>query len=156
MSYWLFKSEPSVFSIADLAASRGRRTHWDGVRNYQVRNFMRERMRVSDRAFFYPSSCAEPGIVGIVSIVKGAYPDPTQFDPDDPHFDPRSTRENPRWYMVDVALERQLARPITLAELKRYAGKELKGMALLRRGNRLSITPVSEAEWSFILSLERR
>ncbi len=156
MSYWLFKSEPSTFSIADLAASKRKRTHWDGVRNYQARNFMRDRMQKGDRGFFYHSSCAEPGIVGIVEVVKTAYPDHTQFDPNDPHYDPDSDPSNPRWYMVDVALERVLERPITLAELKRHASGALKNMLLLRRGNRLSITPVSEDEWNFILSLERR
>ena len=155
MSYWLFKSEPSTFSVEDLAASPRRRTHWDGVRNFQVRNFMRDRMKIGDRGFFYHSSCPQPGIVGIVEVVKEAYPDHTQFDPEDSHYDPDSEHSEPRWYMVDIALERQLERLISLTELKKFAGGALKNMPLLRRGNRLSITPVSEAEWNFILALER-
>jgi len=154
MQHWLMKSEPDVFGIDDLARARRRTTGWDGVRNYQARNFMRDGMARGDQAFFYHSNCAEPGIAGIVEISRTAYPDPTAFDPKDPHYDPGSTPEKPRWYMVDVTLVRRLERVITLADLRKYAEKELKGLALLRRGNRLSILPVSERQWRFILSLE--
>jgi len=154
MSYWLMKSEPGEFGIDDLIASPDRRTYWDGVRNYQARNFMRNDMQPGDRAFFYHSSCPQPGVAGIVRIASEAYPDHTAFDPTDKHFDPRSDPENPRWYMVDIELDRKLKRVIALAELRAFAGDRLDGLALLRRGNRLSITPVSEDHWDFILSLE--
>lgn len=153
MSYWLMKSEPDVFGIDDLAAAPRRTTGWDGVRNYQARNYMREMAR-GDQAFFYHSNCAEPGIAGIVEVVRTAYPDPTAFDPDDPHYDPDSTPERPRWYMVDVRLVRPTRRIITLAELRKEAEKKLKGLALLRKGNRPSVLPVSAPQWRFILSLE--
>jgi predicted RNA-binding protein with PUA-like domain len=154
MQHWLMKSEPDTFSIDDLAAAPKRTTFWDGVRNYQARNFMRDQMQLGDLAFFYHSNCAEPAIVGIVEIVKTGYPDHTAFDPKDPHFDPQSNPDKPRWYMVDVRLDRKLKRPITLAELREHADGKLRGMLLLQRGNRLSITPVSDAHWRFILSLE--
>jgi predicted RNA-binding protein with PUA-like domain len=152
MSYWLMKSEPSEFSIDDLAQRPGRREPWDGVRNYQARNMMRDQMRVGDLAFFYHSSCEVPGIVGIVKIATAAYPDETAFDPADKHFDPKSDREHPRWYLVEVGLVRKLKRTISLSELKTH--RPLHGMALLRRGNRLSIMPVTRAQWEFILGLE--
>ena len=154
MSFWLLKSEPAVFGIDDLRASPRRTTCWDGVRNYQARNFMRDQMRRGDQAFFYHSNCAEPGIVGIVRIVREAYPDHTAFDPHDAHYDSKSTREKPIWYMVDVKLERPCARVIPLRELKGHARRELKGFALLRRGNRLSVMPVTAAHWRFIMELE--
>ncbi|WP_428101589.1 EVE domain-containing protein [Candidatus Rariloculus sp.] len=154
MSYWLIKSEPGEFSIDDLVRSPGRKTCWDGVRNYQARNFMRLDMKSGDRAFFYHSSCPETGIAGIVRIASEAYPDHTAFDPTDKHYDAKSDPDEPRWYMVDVEHERKLKRVIRLAELRSHANDELDGLALLRRGNRLSITPVSEAHWDFILSLE--
>lgn len=154
MSYWLMKSEPGEFGIDDLVASPGRTTYWDGVRNYQARNFMRNDMQPGDRAFFYHSSCPEPGIAGIVRVASEAYPDHTAFDPTDKHYDPRSDPNDPRWFMVDIKLERKLERLIALAELRAFADGELDGLLLLRRGNRLSITPVSEAHWDFILSLE--
>ena len=154
MSYWLMKSEPGEFGIDDLVASPGRTTYWDGVRNYQARNFMRNDMQPGDRAFFYHSSCPEPGIAGIVRIASEAYPDHTAFDPTDKHYDPRSDPNDPRWFMVDIKLERKLERLIALAELRAFADGKLDGLLLLRRGNRLSITPVSEAHWDFILSLE--
>ncbi len=154
MSYWLMKSEPGEFGIDDLVASPGRTTYWDGVRNYQARNFMRNDMQPGDRAFFYHSSCPEPGIAGIVRIASEAYPDHTAFDPTDKHYDPRSDPNDPRWFMVDIELERKLERLIALAELRAFADGELDGLLLLRRGNRLSITPVSEAHWDFILGLE--
>ncbi len=154
MSYWLMKSEPGEFGIDDLVASPGHTTYWDGVRNYQARNFMRNDMQPGDRAFFYHSSCPEPGVAGIVRIASEAYPDHTAFDPTDKHYDPRSDPNDPRWFMVDIELERKLERLIALAELRAFADGELDGLLLLRRGNRLSITPVSEAHWDFILGLE--
>jgi predicted RNA-binding protein with PUA-like domain len=147
------KSEPEVFGIDDLAKAPKKTTHWDGVRNYQARNFLRDRLRVGDRAFFYHSNCDEPGIVGIVKVVRAGYPDDTAFDANDAHYDPDSTRDNPRWYMVDVQLERKLARPVTLTTLREHAAGALKDFALLRRGNRLSVLPVSAAHWRFILAL---
>ena len=154
MSYWLMKSEPETFSIDDLKARPKRTTHWDGVRNYQARNFLRDGMQRGDLAFFYHSNCEEPGIAGIVKIVKTGYPDHTAFDKNDKHFDPQSDRTNPRWYMVDVQFQRKLKRTLTLAELKKYSNGALEGLALLKRGNRLSITPVSAAHWNFIPQLE--
>jgi predicted RNA-binding protein with PUA-like domain len=143
-----------VFGIDDLAKTPGKTTFWDGVRNYQARNFMRDGMQLGDRAFFYHSNCDEPGVVGVVKVVKTGYPDHTAFDKRDPHFDPDSDPAKPRWYMVDVRFERRLKRTITLAELREHASGALKGLALLQRGNRLSITPVSDAHWRFILDLE--
>ena len=154
MNYWLMKSEPDVFGIDDLKAAKNKTDHWDGVRNYQARNMMRDQMKRGDQAFFYHSNCSEPGIVGLMKIARAGYPDHTAFDPDDPHFDPKSDSENPRWYMVDVRFLRKFKRTITLAELKSYADSKLKGMQLLRRGNRLSVMPVSKKQWDFILKLE--
>ncbi len=154
MRHWLMKSEPGTFGIDALAASPRKTTFWDGVRNFQARNFMRDEMRRGDLAFFYHSSCEQPAIVGVVKVVKEGYPDHTAFDRRDKHYDPDSDPHKPRWFMVDVRLERKLARPITLAQLKEYADGPLKGLALLKRGNRLSITPVSDAHWKFICSLE--
>ncbi len=154
MRHWLMKTEPSTFGLQTLAARPRRTTGWDGVRNYQVRNMMRDEMKKGDLAFLYHSSCAVPGIVATMTIVKEAYPDPTAFDRKDDHYDPDSDAKNPRWYMVDVQLKKALARPISLEELRAHANKELKGMALLRPGNRLSITPVEAAHWKFILALE--
>lgn len=148
------KSEPETFGIDALAASPRKTTCWDGVRNFQARNFMRDEMRRGDLAFFYHSSCAEPAIVGIVKIVKEGYADHSAFDKRDKHYDPDSDPHKPRWFMVDVRLERKLAHPITLAQLKEHADGALEGLALLKRGNRLSITPVSDAHWKFICSLE--
>lgn len=152
MKRWLMKSEPSEFSIDDLEKRPGQIEHWDGVRNYQVRNMMRDEMKTGDPVFFYHSNCEAPGIVGIARIFREAYPDHTAFDPENKHFDPGSDPEKPRWLMVDVQFVRKLTRTITLAELKDRP--ELEGLALIRRGNRLSIMPVEEAMWDFILSLE--
>ena len=147
MGYWLMKSEPDVFSIDDLAKRRKQTEPWTGVRNYQARNFMRDDMRVGDLAFFYHSSCPEPGIAGIVRISRAAYPDATQFDPDSEYHDPKATRDAPRWFNVDVTLVKK-TRLISLQELR---GKPaLAQMQLLRRGNRLSITPLSPAEWAAV------
>ena len=152
MNYWLMKSEPDVFGINDLYNKPNQTEHWDGVRNYQARNMMRDAMKLGDQVFFYHSNCAQPGIVGIMEVVKEGYPDFTAFDPDDIHFDPKSDPAQPRWMMVDVKYVKTLSRTITLKELKLHP--ELAGMALLRRGNRLSIMPVSEKEWHYIISLE--
>ena len=156
MKYWLLKSEPGEFSIDDLAASPKRSTFWDGVRNYQARNFIRDEMKKGDKAFFYHSSCAEPGIVGIVEITREAYPDKTAFDPDEKHYDAKSDQEKPRWFVVDVTLKRKLAKPLALSKLKQYAGDRLSKLQLLKRGNRLSVMPVSKKDWQFILSLEEQ
>lgn len=152
MAYWLMKSEPDEFSIDDLKSRPGRREPWDGVRNYQARNMLRDEMKKGDQAFFYHSNCDTPGIVGIVRIAREGYPDPTAFDPEDDHFDPKSDPDNPRWYLVDVEFVRKLDRVITLAELK--AEPALENMPLTRRGNRLSVMPVTEAEWEHILGME--
>ncbi|MCU0736444.1 MAG: EVE domain-containing protein [Methylotetracoccus sp.] len=152
MSYWLMKSEPAEFSIDDLAARPGQIEHWDGVRNYQARNMIRDQMKVGDGLLFYHSNCATPGIVGQAEICREAYPDFTAFDPGHPHYDAASSLESPRWLMVDVRFVRKFRRTITLAELKERP--ELAGLALIRRGNRLSVMPVTAAQWRFILSLE--
>ena len=153
MHYWLMKSEPSEVSIDDLAAAPGQSVAWFGVRNYLARNFMRDQMRVDDGVLFYHSSCAAPGIAGICQVSKLAYPDETQFDPNSMYFDPKATRDNPRWMNVDVKLVRK-TRLVGLAELR--ARPELAQMQVLQRGNRLSITPVEPAHWKFILKLAER
>lgn len=152
MSYWLMKSEPDVFGIDDLHALPKKTDMWEGVRNYQARNMMRDDMRTGELAFFYHSNCKEPGIAGIMKIVRRGYPDFTAFDPDAKYFDPKSDPDNPRWYMVDVRFVRKLKRVITLSELKEHDA--LADLPLVRRGNRLSIMPISEEHWDFILSLE--
>lgn len=151
MQYWLMKSEPDVFGIDDLMARPKQTEPWDGVRNYQARNMMRDQMQVGDQVFFYHSNCAEPGIVGIMQVAKAGYPDVTAQDPDSKYHDPKATADNPRWYRVDVKFVRKFPRTITLNELKQHA--QLDGMAVLARGNRLSITPVTKAQWDFILGL---
>jgi predicted RNA-binding protein with PUA-like domain len=150
VGYWLLKSEPETFSIDDLAA-RGREP-WTGVRNYQARNYLRDAMRLGDGVLFYHSSCARPGVVGIAEVVSPAYPDPTQFDPQSADFDPRSRPEAPRWWLVEIAFRRKLRRTIPLTELKQR--RELDGLPLLRRGNRLSVIPLRRAHWDHILRLE--
>ncbi len=150
LRYWLMKSEPDEFSIDDLAAAPKRTTPWFGVRNYQARNFMRDAMRVGDGVLFYHSSCPEPGIAGIARVASAAYPDETQFDRKSPYYDAKSTREAPRWVLVDVALVRK-TRLMPLAQMRGY--RELEDLAVLRRGNRLSITPVAPHEWRFVLEM---
>lgn len=150
MRYWLMKSEPSVFGIDDLAAEPKQTVAWWGVRNYQARNFMRDQMRLGDQAFFYHSSCPEPGIAGIIEVSRLAYPDETQFDPESEYYESASTRENPRWLNVDVKLVRK-TRLIGLPELRSHP--ELANLRILQRGNRLSITPVDPKEWKFVLKL---
>ncbi|MDH4181540.1 MAG: EVE domain-containing protein, partial [Betaproteobacteria bacterium] len=148
----LMKSEPDEFSIDDLARARGQTTPWFGVRNYQARNYMRDGMRIGDRAFFYHSSCPDPGIAGIVEVVASAHPDATQFDPESPYYDAKSTRASPRWLNVDVKLVEK-TRLVALAELR--AQPALADMVILRRGNRLSITPVTPSEWKAVVALAR-
>jgi predicted RNA-binding protein with PUA-like domain len=149
ISHWLMKSEPDAFSIDDL--ERKGQEAWDGVRNYQARNFMRDGMRVGDKVFFYHSNCAEPGIVGIAEVATDAYPDPSQFDPKSDYFDSGSTRDNPRWMLVEVKFVKKFKRTITLDELKQQ--EALAEMALVRKGNRLSVMPVSDGDWKYILKL---
>ena len=153
MHYWLMKSEPDEFSIDDLVRAPKQTTAWLGVRNYQARNFMRDDMRVGDRAFFYHSSCPEPGIAGIVEISRLAYPDATQFDPKSDYYDPKSTRDAPRWMNVDVKLVRKT--PLVSVQALRET-KGLQDMVTLRRGNRLSITPVTAAEWKIVEKLAEK
>ena len=153
MNYWLLKSEPCTFGIADLERAPDQTTPWEGVRNYQARNFMRDDFRLGDQAFFYHSGTADPAVVGIVEVVRAGYPDPTAFDPASPYYDSASTPARSRWHRVDVRLVRHLRRAIRLAELKRHSAV-LGDFALLRRGNRLSVLPVSAAQWTCILALE--
>ena len=150
MSYWLMKSEPDAYSIDDL--ERDGREMWDGIRNYQARNMMRDDMKIGDEVFFYHSNCKEPGVVGIAKVVSEPYPDPTQFDRTSRYFDPKSDKDNPRWCLVDVEFVRKMKRNVTLTEIK--AQKTLEDMILTRKGNRLSIMPVSKKHWNKILSLE--
>lgn len=151
MNFWLMKSEPSEFSIDDLLNRPQQTEHWDGVRNYQARNMMRDDMKAGDQVFFYHSNCDEPGIVGLVEIVREGYPDFFAFDPEDKHYDPKSDPQNPRWMMVDVKFVEKFSRTISLRELKTYP--QLEEFPLVRRGNRLSIMPVSKQQWDFILTL---
>jgi len=150
MAYWLMKSEPDVYSIDDL--KRDGREMWDSIRNYQARNMMRDDMVIGDEIFFYHSNCKEPGIVGIMKVASEPYPDPIQFDEKSNYYDPKSTRDVPRWILVDVEYVRKLKRNITLTEIK--AQKSLEDMILTRRGNRLSIMPIEKKHWNKILSLE--
>ncbi len=149
MQYWLMKSEPNAFSIDDLQI--GNVDHWDGVRNYQVRNMLRDQMKKGDLAFFYHSNCKPPGISGVMQVVKEGYPDFTAWDPHSDHFDSSSTPDNPRWFMVDVKFKRKFANVITLTELK--ANPALIDLPILRKGNRLSIVPVTEQQWNAVLSM---
>ncbi len=151
MKYWLVKSEPDEFSIDAL--QRVGAEPWSGVRNYQARNHLRE-MKVGDKLLFYHSSCDEPGVVGIATVARAAFPDPTQFDPRSDYHDPRSPKDDPRWSAVDVAFERKLGRTIGLDELRAQSGK-LGDFALIRRGNRLSVLPVSATQWKLILAMEK-
>ncbi len=154
MNHWLLKSEPDTFSIDSLKAAPKQTSAWDGVRNFQARNMLRDSMKKGDLAFFYHSSCDVPGIAGIVSIVKEGYPDETAFDPKHHHYDPDSKKDSPRWFVVDVKLVRKFGRIITLDELRQHAAKRLKDFVLLRRGNRLSVMPVAKKDWDFVLTLE--
>ncbi|WP_129125345.1 EVE domain-containing protein [Geomonas oryzae] len=149
-NYWLFKSEPSSFSLDDLKSRPDATEHWDGVRNFQARNFLRDQIKVGDQVLFYHSNIAEPAVVGLAEVVREGYPDFTAFDPASKYFDPRSNPEKPTWFMVDVRFVRALPRPVTLAELKTIP--ELSEMALLNR-SRLSVQPVRKEEWDRIMKL---
>lgn len=151
MKYWLMKSEPDVFSIDHLRQMPRKTEHWDGIRNYQARNFMRDEMKKGDLAFFYHSNCEEPGIVGIMEIVSSAYPDYTAFDAKQKYYDAKSTPDNPRWMMVDVKFKKKFKHNVSLSALKEQ--KKLSTMRLVQRGNRLSILPVTVSEWQFILKM---
>ena len=156
MNYWLLKTEPDTFSVDTLAAAPRKTTSWDGVRNYQARNMLRDQMQINDRALLYHSSCPVPGAVAIMKVVRAGYPDHTALDAKHKHFDADSDAANPRWYMVDVQLERRLKHIIALPALRAHARGSLQDFCLLRAGNRLSVMPVSAAHWKFILSLETR
>lgn len=153
MKYWIMKSEPETYSIDHLEREKNQTGCWEGVRNYQARNMMRDGMKVGDKVFFYHSSCKEPGIVGTATVVKEAYPDFTSWDPKSKYFDPKSTKENPRWFMVDIKLDEKFDQTITLPTLKEH--KSLSELLILRAGNRLSITPISKQEWETIIKLKR-
>jgi len=150
MQYWLFKSEPDAFSIDDLAACPNQTEPWDGIRNYQARNFLRDEVKQGDQVFFYHSSCKNVGIVGLAEVVKEGYPDHTQFDPEKHYYDPKSKPDNPRWYMVDVKFKQKFAQILSLKAIK--AMPEIKELGLVRRGHRLSIMPVEKKEFKILLA----
>ncbi|WP_376691320.1 EVE domain-containing protein [Wenzhouxiangella sp. EGI_FJ10409] len=152
MQYWLMKSEPDVFGIDDL--ERVGVEPWDGVRNYQARNFMRDDMKLGDKIFFYHSNCKEPGIVGIAEVASKPYPDPTQFDPDSKYHDPKSDPDDPRWMLVDIKYKRHTKRTLSLREIKDHADA-LDGLQLIKRGNRLSVMPIDKGHWDYILGMEK-
>ena len=151
MQYWLMKSEPDVFSFSDLKKRPNKTEPWNGVRNYQARNFMRDEMKPGDLILFYHSSCEIPGVAGIARVASLPYPDTTQFESKSEYFDPKATKENPRWFLVDVAFHEDLKTFVSLEELKKH--KNLQEMRLLQRGNRLSILPVTREEFEFIRKL---
>lgn len=148
MRHWLLKTEPESFSIDDLAAAPRQTTCWDGVRNYQARNFLRDDLQVGDLVLLYHSNADPPAVVGVAEVVRGAYPDPSALDARSKYYDPAATSDNPRWYMVDVRLERKFARPVSLDELRQVRG--LEEMELLRRGSRLSVQPVRPSEFALV------
>lgn len=152
MNYWLMKTEPSTYSWEDLKSQPGQKDYWDGIRNYQARNFMRD-MKIGDRVLFYHSQVQPPLIVGIAKVVKAAYPDPTQFDPQSKYFDPKSTPDNPRWDVVDIQSDKEFDAPIPLTLLRETPG--LEDMVLLRKGSRLSVQPVRESEWRIVTALRK-
>jgi predicted RNA-binding protein with PUA-like domain len=151
--YWLFKNEPDCFSIDDLEKAPKQATQWEGVRNYQARNFLRDDVQVGDGVFYYHSNAKPTGIVGVCEVTRAGYPDPTALDPDSEYFDPKSTKEDPRWFQVDVKLQRKLSQTITLSSLKKTPG--LEKMMVTQKGSRLSIQPVRPEEWKIILKLAR-
>jgi predicted RNA-binding protein with PUA-like domain len=151
MNYWLMKSEPEAFSIDDLADAPKKTTHWDGVRNYQARNFMRDEMKTGDQVLFYHSNAKPPGVAGVARVVKEGYPDFTAFDPNDKHYDPKSKQEDPRWFMVDIKLVKKFKQLIPLPELKQI--KALDGMVLLQKGSRLSVQPVTKKQFDTICKI---
>lgn len=150
--YWLMKSEPNAYSIDDLV--KDKKTHWDGVRNYQARNFMRDDMKKGDKVLFYHSNANPTAVVGICEVIKEGYPDFTAFDPEDKHFDPKSKEDNPTWIMVDIKIENKLARPVTLEEIKE--NPKLQNMRLVQRGNRLSVMPVEKKEFDEIIRMSKK
>lgn len=150
--YWLMKSEPNAYSIDDLV--KDKKTHWDGVRNYQARNFMRDDMKRGDKVLFYHSNAEPTAVVGICEVVKEGYPDFTAFDPEDKHFDPKSKEDNPTWIMVDIKIENKLVRPVTLEEIKK--NPKLQYMRLVQRGNRLSVMPVEKKEFDEIIRMSKK
>ncbi|MES2203928.1 MAG: EVE domain-containing protein [Pseudomonadota bacterium] len=152
MAYWLFKSEPETFSIDHLKACPKNTDAWNGVRNYQARNMLRDQIKIGDEGFFYHSNCKTPGIVGTVKVVRASYPDTTQFDPESEYYDPKSSEDNPRWFVVDVKFNQKFSSIISLQQLKMIP--ELADMIVLRTGNRLSITPVTTKEWNIILNFK--
>ncbi len=149
--YWLMKTEPDTFSWDDLMKEPGQTTHWDGVRNYQARNFLRDRIRVGDGVLFYHSSTDPPAAVGTATVVKTGYPDPTQFDRKSKYHDPKSNRDNPRWFVVDIKADKAFKRPVTLKEMRENPG--LEKMKLIQRGMRLSVQPVTAAEWKIVTKM---
>lgn len=154
MRYWLMKSEPDIFSIKDLREAPGSKAGWDGVRNFQARNFMRDSMRKGDLVLFYHSSCEPPGIVGIAEVSREAYPDPTQFDPKNPYYDKKAKPEKPIWEMVEVRFREEFPHILTLNAIKRHAAR-LNGLILLNKGNRLSVMPVAEEHFHFLVEQAR-
>ncbi|MCF8240707.1 MAG: EVE domain-containing protein [Melioribacteraceae bacterium] len=152
--YWLVKSEPDVFSIDDLAKTKNQTTYWDGVRNYQARNFMRDEMKIGGKVLFYHSNSDPVGVVGICEVVKEGYPDFTAFDPEDKHFDPKSKKNEPTWIMVDIKLVEKLKRTVTLSEIK--ANPKLQNMKLIQRGSRLSVMPVDKSEFDEIVKMSKK
>jgi predicted RNA-binding protein with PUA-like domain len=154
VNYWLFKSEPDVFSIDDLASAPKKTTHWDGVRNFQARNFLRDSIKSGDQVFFYHSNSDPSAIAGVAEVVREGYPDFTAFDPEDSHYDPKSKKSDPTWYMVDVRFKEKFERPLGLSELKTVPA--LKNMVLLQKGSRLSIQPVTESEWKSVVALSKK
>lgn len=153
-NYWLVKSEPDVFSIEDLKNSKNKTTSWDGVRNYQARNYLKNEMKTGDEVLFYHSNIDPPAVVGVCKVVKEGYADHTQFDPEDKHFFPSSDPKNPIWYMVDVKFVKQLKKPVALADIR--ANRKLKNMKLVKRGNRLSVMPVLKEEFEEILKMSEK
>jgi predicted RNA-binding protein with PUA-like domain len=152
MNYWLMKSEPDAFGIDDLIAKPNQTEHWDGVRNYQARNMMRDDMKLGDQVFFYHSSCKEIGVVGVMEVACESYPDHTGFDSSSKYYDSKSSEDKPRWFMIDVKFVRKFSRTITLAQIK--ANPLLEDMRLIKKGNRLSINQVTKDEWKAILDME--
>ena len=154
MKYWLMKSEPTVFSIDDLAKSPKKTTYWDGVRNYQARNFMRDEMKIGDQVLFYHSNAKPAGVVGVCEVVKEGYPDFSAFDPEDKHYDPKSSSEKPTWIMVDIKLKKKFKSTVTLTEIKE--NKKFQNMRLVQRGNRLSVMPVEKNEFDEIVKINEK
>ncbi len=153
MKYWLFKTEPDTFSIDDLAASPRQTTGWDGVRNYQARNMLRDEIKVGDQVLVYHSNANPPAVVGLAVVSKNGYPDPTAFDPDDPHFDPKSKQDSPTWYQVDITFCKKFDTPLSLPELRLQT--KLQGMVLLQKGSRLSVQPVTAQHFRHIVKMAK-